>query len=64
MTHPGARLRELLAAPSLLVMPGAYDALSARLIAQAGFDLLSCERLREPSTKFTLRGFARGRPKT
>ncbi|HEV2579471.1 MAG TPA: isocitrate lyase/PEP mutase family protein [Ktedonobacteraceae bacterium] len=31
------RLRELLAAPDLLVAPGAYDALSARLIAQAGF---------------------------
>jgi methylisocitrate lyase len=37
MMHPGARLRELIAAPELLVMPGAYDALSARLIAQAGF---------------------------
>jgi 2-methylisocitrate lyase-like PEP mutase family enzyme len=34
---PGARLRELIAAPGLLVMPGAYDALSARLIARAGF---------------------------
>jgi len=31
------RLRELLAGPDLLVAPGAYDALSARLIAQAGF---------------------------
>src|SRR2546421_7715451 len=31
------RLRELLAGPELLVAPGAYDALSARLIAQAGF---------------------------
>ncbi len=31
------RLRELLAQPGLLVAPGAYDALSARLIAQAGF---------------------------
>ncbi|MFL5693274.1 MAG: oxaloacetate decarboxylase [Ktedonobacteraceae bacterium] len=30
-------LRELLAQPDLLVAPGAYDALSARLIAQAGF---------------------------
>lgn len=34
---PGARLRELIAAPELLVIPGAYDALSARLIARAGF---------------------------
>jgi 2,3-dimethylmalate lyase len=31
------RLRELLDSPDLLVAPGAYDALSARLIAQAGF---------------------------
>lgn len=37
MTRPGARLRELIDAPELLVMPGAYDALSARLIARAGF---------------------------
>ncbi len=33
------RLRELLAGPDLLVAPGAYDALSARLIAQAGFSV-------------------------
>jgi carboxyvinyl-carboxyphosphonate phosphorylmutase len=33
-----ARLRELLAAPRPLVAPGAYDALSARLVEQAGFD--------------------------
>ena len=31
------RLRRLLEGPDLLVAPGAYDALSARLIAQAGF---------------------------
>ena len=31
------RLRELLAGPDLIVAPGAYDALSARLVAQAGF---------------------------
>jgi hypothetical protein len=36
MTSPGARLRALLANP-LLVMPGAYDALSARLIEREGF---------------------------
>lgn len=30
-------LRELLASPDLIVAPGAYDALSARLIMQAGF---------------------------
>ena len=32
-----SRLRELLAGPNLVVAPGAYDALSARLVAQAGF---------------------------
>lgn len=34
------RLRELLAGPELVVAPGAYDGLSARLIAQAGFSLV------------------------
>lgn len=34
----------------------------ALLIARAGFESMSCERLREPSTKFTLRGFARVKP--
>ncbi len=34
------RLRELLAGPELIVAPGAYDALSARLIAQAGFPVV------------------------
>ncbi|MBW0132669.1 isocitrate lyase/PEP mutase family protein [Pseudonocardia abyssalis] len=37
---PRARLRELLAAPGTLVAPGAYDALSARLVEQAGFDVV------------------------
>jgi 2,3-dimethylmalate lyase len=36
--NPRARLRELLAAPGPLTAPGAYDALSARLVEQAGFD--------------------------
>jgi carboxyvinyl-carboxyphosphonate phosphorylmutase len=37
--HRGPRrLRELLAGPEPVVAPGAYDALSARLVAQAGFD--------------------------
>jgi 2,3-dimethylmalate lyase len=35
---PRARLRELLSVEAPLVAPGAYDALSARLIEQAGFD--------------------------
>src|SRR5947207_8862686 len=34
------RLRELLAGPELIVAPGAYDALSARLIVQAGFSVV------------------------
>jgi carboxyvinyl-carboxyphosphonate phosphorylmutase len=34
---PG-RLRELLAGPEPVLAPGAYDALSARLVEQAGFD--------------------------
>ncbi len=34
---PRARLRELLAGPEPVVAPGAYDALSARLVEQAGF---------------------------
>jgi 2-methylisocitrate lyase-like PEP mutase family enzyme len=34
------KLRDLLAAPSLTVLPGAYDALSARIIERAGFDAI------------------------
>ncbi|MEO0959453.1 MAG: isocitrate lyase/PEP mutase family protein, partial [Pseudomonadota bacterium] len=36
---PAARLRSLLAEDRLLTMPCCYDALSAKLIEQAGFDL-------------------------
>lgn len=36
-TAGAARLRELLAGPEPVLAPGAYDALSARLIEQAGF---------------------------
>jgi methylisocitrate lyase len=35
-------LRRLIDAPSLLVMPGAYDPLSARVIAEAGFPAIQC----------------------
>jgi carboxyvinyl-carboxyphosphonate phosphorylmutase len=35
-----ARLRELLTGPQPLVAPGAYDALSARLVEEAGFDVV------------------------
>jgi carboxyvinyl-carboxyphosphonate phosphorylmutase len=37
---PRARLRDLLSAGSPLLAPGAYDALSARLIERAGFDVV------------------------
>lgn len=35
-----ARLRALLAAPGMRVAPGAYDGLTAMLVAQAGFDVV------------------------
>jgi methylisocitrate lyase len=34
---PGTRLRDLVEAPQILVAPGAYDAITARVIAAAGF---------------------------
>jgi len=34
---PTARLRQLLSGPDMLVAPGAYDGITARLIEQAGF---------------------------
>lgn len=34
---PTARLRELLSQPDMVIAPGAYDAITARLIEQAGF---------------------------
>jgi 2,3-dimethylmalate lyase len=37
---PRARLRELLAGPAPVVAPGSYDALSARLVEQAGFPVV------------------------
>jgi 2,3-dimethylmalate lyase len=37
---PRARLRQLLAGPGPLLAPGSYDALSARLVEQAGFDVV------------------------
>jgi carboxyvinyl-carboxyphosphonate phosphorylmutase len=37
MAASGKRLRELIAAPEILVLPGAWDGLSAILIEQAGF---------------------------
>jgi len=37
-TSPAERLRELLARDEMLVAPGAYDCISAKLIERAGFD--------------------------
>lgn len=37
-----SRLKALIHSPKLLVMPGAYDAISARLSEQAGFDAIQC----------------------
>jgi 2-methylisocitrate lyase-like PEP mutase family enzyme len=34
---PSARLRELLGQPEMIVAPGAYDGITARLVEQAGF---------------------------
>ena len=56
-TSPAARLRALLERPGLLVMPGCHDAMSARLIEEAGFELgfmsgfaVSAARLGMPDT--------------
>jgi methylisocitrate lyase len=40
MKHPGRRLRELIAQPNITLMPGAYDALSARIIVKHGFEVV------------------------
>src|SRR5918998_776236 len=37
---PATRFRQLLEQPGLIVAPGAYDGLSAKLIEQAGFDVV------------------------
>jgi 2-methylisocitrate lyase-like PEP mutase family enzyme len=55
--NPVSRLREQLAAPGLRLMPCCFDALSARLVADAGFELtfmsgfgVSAARLGAPDT--------------
>src|SRR5829696_510262 len=42
MTGTRKTFRDLVAGPALLVMPGAYDALSARIIEAQGFGAVSC----------------------
>jgi 2-methylisocitrate lyase-like PEP mutase family enzyme len=57
MPTPAARLKTLLDRPGLLLMPGCHDAMSARLIEEAGFELgfmsgfaVSAARLGMPDT--------------
>jgi 2-methylisocitrate lyase-like PEP mutase family enzyme len=54
---PADKLRKLMAAPNIEVMPGCYDALSAKLVAEAGFKVtfmsgfaVSAARLGLPDT--------------
>jgi 2-methylisocitrate lyase-like PEP mutase family enzyme len=41
-TRKTTRLKELILDPKLLVMPGAFDPISARLIQEAGFEAIQC----------------------
>jgi 2-methylisocitrate lyase-like PEP mutase family enzyme len=57
MSSPADRLRALLNRPGILLMPGCHDAMSARLIEEAGFELgfmsgfaVSAARLGMPDT--------------
>lgn len=43
--HKTTRLKQLIEAPELLVMPGCFDAMSVRLIEQAGFAAAQCSGL-------------------
>lgn len=45
MTDKCSILRDLIRAPKLLVMPTAYDPLSAKLIQEAGYDAVQCSGL-------------------
>src|SRR5689334_13632093 len=54
---PAQRLRDLLAQPNVEIMPGCYDGLSAKLVADAGFKVtfmsgfaVSAARLGLPDT--------------
>lgn len=57
VTSPAQRLRQRLQRPGILIMPGCHDAMSARLIQEAGFDIgfmsgfaVSASRLGMPDT--------------
>ena len=41
MTSKGKRLKELMAGPEIVIIPGAYDGYSARLVEAAGFQCAS-----------------------
>jgi 2-methylisocitrate lyase-like PEP mutase family enzyme len=56
-SSPAERLRQRLRRPGLIIMPGCYDAMSARLVEDAGFDVafmsgfaVSASRLGMPDT--------------
>ena len=38
MTPKAAKLRQILEQPDILVLPGVYDCVGAKLVEQAGFD--------------------------
>ena len=52
MFNPGKKLRERLARPDILVLPGVYDALSAKVAVQAGFDGLVIQRYKRGMGSF------------
>ena len=54
MNHKSKLLHDLIHAPELLVMPGAYDALSAKLIEQAGFSACQISGFGVAASRFGL----------
>ena len=53
MTSPGQRLRELIEAPEILVLPGIYEGFSVRLVEAAGFKAAAISDLLVRSTRST-----------
>lgn len=43
--RPGQALRAALAADKPLVIPGCFNALSARILEEAGFEAMSCRAM-------------------
>ncbi|MCP5152802.1 MAG: isocitrate lyase/PEP mutase family protein [Ectothiorhodospiraceae bacterium] len=54
LSGPGNRLRARLAAPGIIVVPGVYDALSARLAERAGFECAFMSGYGVSATKLAL----------